>query len=161
MKKKLLIASALAVSSLGVAGTALATSETSTTRRDEFATKLADKFKLNKYDVTSFMSEQHEVHEAEMHAKASEALKAAGFTEEQITTLQNKKSEQRNEHKAWRDANPDATKEQRQAHRDTERSEFEAWASEQGIDLTKVRDTLKESGVGRGMHRGPRGEKGL
>lgn len=158
MKKKLLLASAIAASSMGLAGSALAATETGSTVRDEFATKLAARFNLNKDEVSAFMTEQHETRHAEMEAKVTESLKVAGFTDEQITALQNKKSEQREEHRTWHEANPDASQEEREAHRVAEKTEFEAWATEQGIDLTKVRDTLKESGIGRGMHRGPRGE---
>jgi hypothetical protein len=157
MKKKLLMASALAVSSLGVAGSAMAATETGDTFRDEMASKFAERFNLNKEDVANFMEEQHEARHAEMEAKVTEALKTAGFSDEQITSLQEKKAEQRSEHKAWREANPDATQEEREAHRTAEREEFETWATEQGIDLEKVRTTLQESGIGRGMHRGPKG----
>lgn len=157
MKKKLLLASALAVSSFGVAGTALATSDTGSNMRDGFATKFAERFNLNKDEVSSFMKENRDARQAEMETKVTETLKTAGFSDEQITALQNKKAEQRTEHQKWHEANPDATQEERQAHREAEKTEFEAWAKEQGIDLTKVRDSLKESGIGKGMHRGPHG----
>jgi hypothetical protein len=156
MKSKLLIASALVVSGLGVAGTAAAAPESGNMMRETFSSKFAERFNLNKDEVQGYMREQHEARHAEVTAKATEALKGAGFSDEQITALQSKKEEQRIAHQKWHDENPDATKEQRKAHRDSARAELKTWASEQGIDLEKVRDTLKGSGVERGMHRGPR-----
>ena len=87
MKKKLLLASALAVSSFGVAGTALATSDTGSTMRDGFATKFAERFNLNKDEVSSFMKENRDARQAEMETKVTETLKTAGFSDEQITAL--------------------------------------------------------------------------
>ena len=156
MKKKLLIATAVALPTIGLAGSAMAMNDNGNGMKDQVAEKLATRFNLNKDEVTSFMKEQREAHHTEMEAKVTESLKAAGFTDEQISALQTKKQEQRAEHETWRDANPDATQEERKAHHESEKTEFEAWAKDQGIDLTKVRDTLKESGIGRGMHRGPR-----
>ena len=158
MKRKLLLASAMAVSSVGIAGTAFAATETGTTVRDEFATKLADKFNLNKNEVSTFLKEEHDARHAEMQAKVTSALKNAGFSDEQITALQNKKQEQRDVMETWRTANPDATKEERQTQRETEKTEFEAWAKEQNIDLEKVRTTLKDSGIGGHRGGGMRGE---
>jgi predicted house-cleaning noncanonical NTP pyrophosphatase (MazG superfamily) len=157
MKKKLLIASAITLSTLGIAGSAMAARDTGDTMREDLASKLAERFNLNKDEVSNFMQEQHEARHAEMESKVSESLKAAGFSDEQINALQTKKQEQRTELQAWHEANPDATAEERQAHRKSEKTEFEAWATEQGIDLEKVRSTLKDSDIGRGMHRGPRG----
>jgi hypothetical protein len=158
MKKKLLVASALAVSTLGVAGSAMAATNTGDTSRDEISTKLAERFNLNKDDVSAFMKEQRDARHTEMQAKVSESLKTAGFTDEQISALQTKKEEQRTEHQAWHEANPNATNEERRANREAEKAEFEAWAKDQGIDLDVVRSTLQESGMGRGMHKGPRGD---
>lgn len=157
MKKKLLIASALALPSIGLAGTALAVSNDGAGLNDQMAEKLATRFNLNKDEVSAFMLEQREEKRAETEAKVTEALKAAGFTDAQIAELQAKKGEQREAMKTWRDANPEATREEMKAHHEAEKAEFEAWATEQGIDLSKARETLKDSGIGRGMHRGPRG----
>lgn len=161
MKKKLLIATAVALPTIGLAGSAMAMNGNEHGMKDQVAEKLATRFNLNKDEVSAFMTEQQEARHAEMEKKVTESLKSAGFSDEQITALQNKKQEQRAEHEEWRNANPDATQDERQAHRQAEKAEFETWAKGQGIDLTKVRDTLKESGFGRGMHRGPRSGKDL
>jgi beta-N-acetylglucosaminidase len=153
VKKKLIIASAIAVSGMGMAGSALAATSTDTSGRDDFASKFATRFNLNKDDVTKFMDENRAARDAERETKVAEALKAAGFTDSQITALKAKKAEQRTAHDAWETANPNATQAERKAQREADKVAFEVWAKDQGIDLTKVRTMLKDSGIGRG-HRG-------
>ena len=152
MKKltKIMIASAAALPIVGIASMSFASAATGTTTnwRDTFAQNLATKFNLNKDDVTKFMDEQKAARETEMKTKVSAALKAAGFTDAQISALQTKQDEQHTARKAWRDANPDATRAESKAHMFTERAAFETWAKDQGIDLTKVKDTLRAAGLG-------------
>ncbi len=161
MKKftKALIATTAAVPLIGLATVGFASAASSTTGtnwRDSFAQAFATKFNLNVDDVKSFMTEQRTARQAEEKQQASDALKVAGFTDEQITALQNKQDELQTAGQTWRDANPNATRAEMKAHMDEERTALETWATEQGIDLTKVRDTLRDAGV-RGMRLGMMG----
>ena len=153
MKKliKIMIASAAALPIVGIASMSFASAATGTTTtnwRDTFVQNLATKFNLNKDDVTKFMDEQKAARETEIKTKVSDALKAAGFTDAQVSALQTKQDEQHTAGKAWRDANPNATRAESKAHMFTERAAFETWAKDQGIDLTKVKDTIKAAGLG-------------
>lgn len=152
MKKQLLVASALTIPTLGFAGSAFAANNNNDSFGTQFAEKLATKFNLNKDEVTTFIKQDREAMKAEMEAKVGEALKSAGFSDDQISALKTKKQEQRDAMEAWRTANPDATREEMKAHHSAEKTEFETWAKEQGIDLDKVRSTLKDSNLGRSMH---------
>lgn len=153
MKKSLVLAGTIAVTTMGMAGTAFAMNGNADGQyTGDLSTKLAERFNLNKDEVSSFMQERHEARHAEMEAKVSEALKAAGFSDEQVTALQNKKQEQRDTMEAWREANPNATHQEMHTQRDEQKAAFEAWAVEQGIDLTKVRDAVKDAMPMRGGH---------
>ncbi len=127
MKKKLLVATALALPTLGLAGSAMAMSNNGQGMQENIAENLATRFSLNKDEVSAFMSEKREARHAEMQSKVAEALRSAGFSDEQVTVLQTKKQEQRDEMKTWRTANPDASSEERKTHREAEKTEFEAW----------------------------------
>ena len=64
----------------------------------------------------------------------------------------------------WRDANPNATREEMRAEADKQRQEFQDWASSQNIDLTKVHEMLQNAGLDHGpfgMGRGMRGGEGM
>jgi len=159
---KLFIASAVALPAVGLTGMSIASATSNTMsqdKRDSFATNLATKFNLNKNDVTKFMDEQKASRESQMKTKVTDALKTAGYTDTQIKALQGKRNEQRTAMQTWRDANPNATREDMKAHHDAERTEMEAWAKEQGIDLTKIQETLKTAGLGRGHAHGMGGMK--
>jgi regulator of protease activity HflC (stomatin/prohibitin superfamily) len=158
MKKQLLVASIITAPTIALAGTALAgqNGHSFGSQSDQYAEKLATRFNLNKEDVSTFMTEQRQERRAQIESKAAEALKAAGFSESQIAELQAKKTEQQDAMKAWREANPNATREEMKAQRDKQKTEFETWAKDKGIDLSKVRDKLKGTmPKGRG-HDGPK-----
>lgn len=152
MKKftKLMIATGVTIPMVGLAGMSLvsaASSTTGTSWRDTFAQSLATKFNLNKDDVSKFLDEQKTVHETEMKTKVSDSLKAAGFTETQITALQTKQDANHTAMETWRTANPNASREEVKTQRDTQKTAMEAWAKEQGIDPTKLQDTLRSARV--------------
>ena len=65
-----------------------------------------------------------------------------------------KKQSDREAMKAWRDANPNATRAEMKAQHDKLEADFSQWAKDQGIDLTKVQAALKSADIGRGGKRG-------
>lgn len=156
VKKQLAVLAAVSVPIIGLAGTALA-HDNGGVITDNFAEKFASKFNLNKEEVNTFLNEEHKTRHAERDAKIAEALKSAGLSDEQAAALKDKKTELREAHQTWHEQNPDATIEERQAQRDSERATLETWAKEQGIDLEKVRSTLVELGIGKGHGMGGRG----
>ena len=152
-----MIATGITIPMVGLAGMSLvsaASTTTGTSWRDTFAQSLATKFNLNKDDVSKFLDEQKTARETEMKTKVADALKTAGFTDAQITALQAKQDERRTAHEAWETAHPNATQAEEKAQRDSEKTTFKAWAKDQGIDLTKVHDTLQSAGLGRGHSHG-------
>jgi hypothetical protein len=161
---KLFIASAVALPFVGLAGTAVHAATTTsantgsateaTNPMSNLVAKIAAKFNLNTSDVQAVFDENRTANRAAMQAKVAAALKTAGFTDSQITALQIKQSEQRDANKAWRAAHPNATQTEKKAHHDSEETAMEAWAKEQGIDMTKVQDALETAGIG---HMGGRG----
>lgn len=156
---KVFIASAVAIPFVGLAGTAVhaATDTTASSANNPMSSlieKIASKFNLKTSDVQAVFDEERTAREAEMQTKISDALKTAGFTDTQISALQTKQKEQREAGKTWRDAHPNATQDEIKTQRDSEKSAMDAWAKEQGIDMTKVQDALKTAGVG------PRGGRG-
>lgn len=134
---------------------------------DGLAEKLATTFNIDKTKVQetldSYHSERHAEREAEMTAQrdaAFEQLVADGvLTQAQADALKEKREAQHNERKAERESMKNMTAEERKAkmdekreQRDAKRAEMEAWAKEQGIDLAKVREALREHGVGPRHH---------
>lgn len=153
---KLLLAGAAFAPIVGLSGVSLAQAATNTDTnwRDSFAQSFATKFNVNKDDVTKFMDERRTIKQAEMKQKMSDALKAGGFSDSQITALADKKQSDREAMKAWRDANPNATRAEMKAQHDKLEADFSQWAKDQGIDLTKVQAALKSADIGRGGKRG-------
>jgi hypothetical protein len=143
---KAIIAAGAVLPFIGMANVlAHAAPSTTDTSRDSLITKLSNRFSLNKSDVQSVFDEEHAARESQMKAKMSDALKAAGLTDSQISALQTKQIEQRAAHDAWEE----------KAQRDAGRADFEVWAKDQDIDLTKVQSALRGLGRGHGMmHRG-------
>lgn len=156
---KLFIAGATTLPILGLAGTAFASQGTNGNGfGDNFASKFAERFNVDKGEVSSFMNQQHEEREAQREAKVSEALKTAGFSDEQTTALRDKKEAQHEAMETWRDANPNATREEMKARRDADKTEFETWATGQGIDIAKVREALQSAMPMGGHGKGGRGQ---
>ncbi len=146
-----LMMGAAALPIVGLATMSLASASTGITAlggRDTFVQNLATKFDLNRDDVAKFLDEQKATKEADIKQKATDALKSAGLTDSQITTLQARRLEQRSAMKAWHAANPNATRIEERSQREAGKTAIETWAKEQGVDLSKVQDELKTAGIG-------------
>ncbi len=152
--KKIMVAGALSLPLLALSSFGVASAMSDNTG-DGLAAKIATRFNLKEDEVKSFLKEEHEKKHQEMQEQAKEALLKAGFTEAQVKALQDKREAQRSEMQTWREANPNATRDEAKTQRDKQRDEFEAWAKEQGIDTSKLKDALKELGHG-GRRHGPR-----
>lgn len=110
----------------------------------QFAHAIAVKFGLNESDVTNFLQEQRQVQmemrqqdmQAHQEQILSDAVTAGTITEEQKNLLEDKMAEHRMMHddENWQDMTPEERRAEAQARRD----EFEAWAQDNGIDLTSL-----------------------
>jgi hypothetical protein len=111
------LAAVIGLAGIGTIGTVSAATENG---RAGFMEKLATRFNLDKSEVTEFMSEQKAEKQAEYEAKASEHLQSlvdeGKLTAEQKTALEEYRAES-------------------QSARESQKSELEAWAEENGIDL--------------------------
>ncbi len=125
---------------------------------DSIVDKIAAKFSLNRDEVQSVFDEKHEEIEAKRDEKQATRLQElvdnGTITAEQKTALQAKLDEMEAKRDALRDQ--DLSREEIRAQMETVSTEFEAWATEQGIDLKAIRPV----GMSMGMHMGHGGHHG-
>lgn len=143
--QKIILASAVAVPTLGASAYAVAATDT-TVPHMNLAERIAQRFNLNSDEVKTFLDENRQMMREEHRAQVSEALKAAGLSESQVEALQSKREEMKTAMQTWLAENPNATREEIKAQRETLRSDFETWAQSNGIDLTKVQEALPMRG---------------
>jgi len=150
-----------AVTAVGVSSLAgfSAVSAQSSTGTDNLIDKIATKFNLNKADVQKLFDEDRTAHEAQQAKQQSARLQklvdAGTITAQQKTVIEAKVAELKAQREANRDSMKDLTGDQRKAKMDEERASLEAWAKQQGLDLTKLK------GVFMGGMGGPGGRHGM
>lgn len=114
--------------------------------------KIASQFNLNKDDVQKVFDDNRAEHEAERQAKASERLQSlvddGTITAEQKSAIETKMAELKSKREANREEFKNLSEDERKAKMDEKRTELEAWATEQGLDLTKLKGIF-------GGHHGP------
>lgn len=132
---------------------------TGTDPMSSLADKIASRFNLNKTEVQAVVDEQRTTMEAERESKRAEKLQAlvdAGtITAAQKTAIEAKIKGMHTERESEKGSFKDLTDDQRKAKMDEKKTELEAWAKEQGIDLTKLDGVLMGGGHGRGGPGGP------
>jgi hypothetical protein len=159
MKKRNLIVPAVALSAVlggAVIGTQIASADEEA--RTSFAAKIAAYFNLDEDEVRSFLEDERQERQEEMHVRFEERLNEAvengELTEEQKSLILAKREElevTREENRPEHDGEA-PTEEEREAHRaemEEERAALEAWAEENGIDMRYL------MGAGRGGFGGP------
>ena len=162
VKKSFIAAAALAtVGTAGIVGVSAVNAEANTSSTDPMSSlvdKLASKFNLNKTDIQKVFDEsraEHEAqHEAEQSARLQKLVDNGTITADQKTKIEAKFKELKASREANRDSMKDLTEDERKAKMDAERTSLEAWAKENGIDLTKLQGIFM--GRGPGMKGGPR-----
>jgi polyhydroxyalkanoate synthesis regulator phasin len=141
-----------AASVMGI-GAASAQSSSGTSIVDRIATK----FNLNRDEVQSVFDEKHDEMQANRAEKQSTKLQElvdnGTLTADQKTALQAKQEEMHSAMESLRDQN--LSREEMRTKMEDGRTEFEAWAKDQGIDLESIRP---EGGMGMGHRGGPRGD---
>jgi len=154
MKKQLLLPG-FALLLLGVVtfgATSVSAQDQTSDHYSSLITKIAQKFNLKEADVKSVFDEDKQAMQTKMKQKLSDNLSQL-VTQGKITEVQKnaiiaKMAELQKKHEADRQSQKSMTPEQRKAAMDKERSNLEAWAKEQGIDLSLIK------GFGRGMGHG-------
>jgi len=117
--------------------------------------KLAEKFNLNKDEVTNFVQEQRQVfqqeHNTQLEEKINSYVADGKLTEEQKNALLEKLSERQNN----RPNTYGMLREEKQKAMEQYRTEFENWAKDNGIDLSIL--DLGKFGFGHERIKGFRG----
>lgn len=152
------------VGTVGLAGLATATiagAETSSTSSDNPMSSLVDKiastFNLDKSKVQAVFdanrTEQEAKRDEERATKLQSYVDDGTITAAQKTAIEAKLKELKAEREANKDSMKDLTEDERKAKMDANRSALQTWATEQGLDLSKLQ------GIFFGGHGGgPRGE---
>lgn len=141
LKTALVVGAIASTSILGVSATTLATANN---ERDEFASKISDKFDLNKDEVKKFIAEEHQAREQEREKNVSDNLQKkvddGTITAEQKQKLETKLKEMKDQRKADRQQSKDSrpNHEDMKQKREAQKVELEKWAIENGIDLETV-----------------------
>jgi chromosome segregation ATPase len=159
IKKSLMVAAALTtVGAAGLVGThaTQAASDASSNPDSSIVDTLVSKFNLNKADVQKVFddnrSEMESKREAEVSTRLQKLVDDGTITADQKTKIEAKLKELKAERESNKDSIKDLSDSERKAKMDEKKTELEAWAKENGLDLTKLRGVFMGGG-----HRGPGG----
>lgn len=138
----------------------MASAATGTTTQGNLVDKIASKFNISKDDVQKVFDEDRAAHEAEHDKEVSDRLQKlvtdGTITAAQKTAIEAKIKEMKADREANRDAMKNLSETERKAKMDEKRSALEAWAKEQGLDLSKLKGVFGGP-HGHGNHGGPEG----
>lgn len=165
-KKSLLTITAVTILGAGVLGSSSVFAQTTTNTQNPMSSlvqKIATKFNLNQSDVQAVFDEVHAKRDAQRKAQVESQL-TQWVTEGKITEAQKqlilqKRQELQAEREANRTTMQNLTTEQRQAQKEAQRAELEAWAEQNGIDMQYVTSVLGK-GKGFGKHGMPSSQSG-
>jgi hypothetical protein len=157
LKKGLVAAAAVAVvGAAGLTATQAVSADTTdgASTKTSIVDKIATKFGLNKEDVQKVFDEDHATHDAERQAKQSERLQAlvdkGVITADQKTKIETKLKELQATRESEKDSFKTLTKDERRAKMDANKAGLEKWATDNGIDLTKLEGLFMGGAGGRG-----------
>lgn len=144
-----------------VAGVGMASAESGASGNTDpmsgLVQKIATRFNLNQDDVQKVFDEDRQTRETEHQQKQAERLQKlvdnGTITSAQKTAIEAKLKELKAERDAHKAEFKDLNAEQRKAAMERKKTELEAWAKEQGIDLSQLQ------GIFMGGHRGPGGPR--
>lgn len=159
--KSLVVASIVGM--VGAGGVATATvvgaesgTNASTDPMSSLVDKIASTFNIDKSKLQTLFDEDREAREVEREKQQSERLQSlvddGTITSAQKTAIEAKIAEMKKGREANKDDFMNLSEDERKAKMEEKRTELEAWAKEQGLDLTKLRGVL-------GGHGGPGGPR--
>lgn len=118
--------------------------------------KIANTFNLNKADVQKVFDQEHTARQAEHKAQIEKRLQTlvdkGTITSDQKTAILQKLDELEASREQDKGSMKDLTPAERKAKMDEQKTALEAWAKQQGIDLSKLQGIFMGPG-----HRGPGG----
>lgn len=143
MKKELIILFlGLALLGFVAYGTVKAYAENESGGYPPIIQKLVERFGLNEEEVKAVFDEAREERRVEMQARfeqrLNEAVENGDLTEEQKQLLLAKHEELKAEREANRESFQNMTREERREAMEAKRAELEAWAEENGLDLSQL-----------------------
>lgn len=155
----------LAVATVGATGFVIAdkaNAQSGSDDRQGLISNIAKKFNVSETDVRGVfeadMTERDAARSAEMTARLQVLVDNKTITVEQQAKIEAKFAEMKLQRDADRDANNVLTHAERKAKHEAEKTAFDVWAKENGIDLTKL-EVLFMHGHGSEGH-GNRGDDG-
>lgn len=161
VKNSLLVAGA--VSALGVSslmGLQAVSAQSDNAGPGGLIDAIANKFNLNKDEVKTVFDTFRDERHQEMEQKRSERLQAlvddGTITAEQKSAIEAKHEEMESERESHKNSFKDMTAAERKAEMQEHKSELEAWAKENDLDLSRLKGVL---GGPRGGHGGPAGQR--
>jgi hypothetical protein len=160
-KFKLGIIALAIVAATGVAGVS-AFAQTANTEYKTFVQSLAQKLGISEDKVNTAVTEIHNERHQEMlqkyEEKLSTAVKNGEITEAQKTLILEKGKQLEEDREAHKESMKDKTPEERRTEMEQKRTELEAWAKENNIDMKYLRFGFGGRGhkggmgMGMGMH---------
>jgi hypothetical protein len=139
-KKILVPVMTLVVGSSIVLGATYVSAQDETKPTDSLVTKIAQKFGLKPEEVQSVFDEHHTEMKAQMKLKFEDRLtqmvSEGKLTEAQKSAIIAKLDELKTERENYKERFKAMSPEERKAELKNKRTELEAWAKEQGIDLS-------------------------
>jgi len=160
INKSLIVATIVGAVGTGVLFTgSVANAESETTGSDPMSSlieKLSSTFNLDKDKVQQVFDDQRTEMEAKREEEVAERLNAlvseGKITSAQKTAIEEKIATMKSERESNKDTMKDMTEDERKAAMEEKRADLEAWAKDQGLDLSDLRGILG----GPGGHKGPR-----
>ncbi len=162
-KKSLIVASVVGTVGAGIIGTGAVVSADTKVNNDDLGSSLVDKlastFNLDKTKVREVLdqqrSENQAKHEQQVNSKLDSLVSAGTITTAQKSAIQAKLAEMKKDHEANRGTMKNLSETERKAEMDSKRTALEKWASDQGLDLSKLDGVFRGPG-GPGGPGGPR-----
>lgn len=118
--------------------------------------KIATKFNLNKSEVQEVFEidrkEHQEKHRAVQAKRLQKLVDSGTITEKQKSAIEAKLKEVREDRDEKREEKDDLDEDDHKQEMEEHRAELEAWARDEGIDLSKLKGVFMPGG-----HRGPGG----
>ncbi len=158
----MLTAAAVTVLGAGILSASTAFAQQSTTSEQDpmssLVQKIATKFNLSQDDVQAVFDEEHEERHTQMEAnfeqQLSQYVSDGKITEQQKQLIIEKRKEMASERESSKDNFKNLSEDERKTQMNAKKTELEAWAKENGIDLQYLMPKGGRGGPGMAGHGG-------